>query len=84
MQIRIEYCVVWNYEPRAAGLAADLEKEFGAETKLISGGRGDFEVYLEKTLLFSKKKLDRFPEVGEVNGLILEQVWSYFCNSRSD
>ena len=70
MQIRIEYCVVWNYKPRAAGLAAELEKEFGAETKLVSGGRGDFDVYLNETLLFSKKELDRFPEVGEVAGMI--------------
>ena len=51
----------------------ELEKEFGKETKLVSGGRGDFDVYLDKTLVFSKKELDRFPEVGEVAGLIRQQ-----------
>ena len=73
MQIRIEYCVVWNYEPRAAGLAAELHRKFGAETNLVSGGRGDFDVYVDGMILFSKRKMNRFPEDGEVSNLIRMQ-----------
>jgi len=70
MQVKIEYCVVWNYEPRAAGLAAELKQAFGAETELISGGRGDFDVTVDGSVIFSKRQLDRFPEEGEVQALI--------------
>ena len=70
MNIKIFYCVVWNYEPRAVGLAAELKKAYGVDSELVSGQRGDFEVTVDGKIFFSKQKLSRFPEPGEVLKII--------------
>ena len=71
MNISIEYCVQWNYLPRASSLEAELKSRFrGVETKLISSGGGVYEIILEGELIFSKKTLGRFPDDGEVAALI--------------
>ena len=70
MKIKIFYCVVWNYAPRAAGLAVELKKAFGVDSILVSGNRGDFEVTVDGEKVFSKQKLSRFPEPGEVLKII--------------
>ena len=70
MEIQISYCFVWNYEPRAVSLAAELKKDFGVESKLSSGNRGDFEVKVDGETIFSKQKLSRFPDPGEVSQII--------------
>jgi selT/selW/selH-like putative selenoprotein len=51
-------------------LAAELKESFDVETELLSGERGDFEVIVDGEKVFSKKKLSRFPEPGEVTQLI--------------
>ena len=76
----IEYCVQWNYKSRAASLAAQLQKTFNAETSLIKGGGGDFDVYVDNELVFSKKKVGRFLNEGEVERLIKNQSWSGFLS----
>ncbi len=47
-----------------------MEKKFGADTEIIESRGGVFEVELEGKLLFSKKKLGRFPEEGEIESLV--------------
>jgi selenoprotein W-related protein len=42
----------------------------GADVELIASSGGVFEVTVDGKLLFSKKALNRFPEEGEVAGLI--------------
>ena len=44
------------------------------DTKLISSGGGVFEITLDNNLIFSKKALERFPEEGEVEKLIRENL----------
>ena len=66
MDFQIEYCVVWNYYPKAASLADYIKKEYGVETKLIESSGGVFEVTVNSQLIFSKKQLDRFPDHGEI------------------
>ena len=73
MDIRIEYCVQWNYEPRALSLRDDLNEEFGIWAKLVTGERGAFEVFINETVIFSKLHLDRFPKEREVIRLIREK-----------
>jgi predicted Rdx family selenoprotein len=46
-------------------LAAQLQKTFNAETSLIKSGGGDFDVYVDNVVIFSKKKEGRFPNEGE-------------------
>lgn len=65
-RLTIEYCVSCNYYPRAAGLAEQLEKQFGLRPVLVKGSGGVFEVAFENELLFSKRQAHRFPEPGEV------------------
>ena len=74
MQIKIFYCVVWNYKPSAVSLAAELKESFEVEAELLSGARGDFEVDVDGYTVFSKKTLSRFPEPGEITNLI--RLWS--------
>ena len=74
MNIKIYYCVVWNYKPSAVSLAAELKASFGVDTELISGEKGDFEVVVDGKTVFSKKKLSRFPEPGEVTETLREWI----------
>ncbi|MCB1057012.1 MAG: Rdx family protein [Acidobacteria bacterium] len=62
--------------PRAAGLAAELEEEFGLPSQLIKSRNGVFEVTLDDHLLYSKKSTHRFPEPGEVADLVREHLAS--------
>ena len=80
MEIKIFYCVVWNYEPSAVSLAAELKKSFEVESELISGERGDFEVVVDGKKVFSKKKLARFPEPGEMTKIIRNWLYQLIHN----
>jgi len=51
-------------------LAAELEREFGADVRLIKGKDGVFEVIADGNLVFSKRQLGRFPDPGEVAAAI--------------
>ena len=82
MQIKIFYCVVWNYKPSAVSLAAELKESFEVEAELLSGERGDFEVVADGEKVFSKKILSRFPEPGEITQLI-RMWWSIRINEAS-
>ena len=46
----------------------------GANIELISSGGGVFEVTLENKLIFSKKSLGRFPDDGEIDTLIDQNI----------
>ena len=70
MNIRIEYCVQWNYEPKALSLREDLNEKFGYWAELIESSGGVFEVTVNGDLIFSKKSLDRFPEDNEIINLV--------------
>jgi len=53
-------------------LAAELKASFGVDSELLSGEKGDFEVIVDGKTIFSKKKLSRFPEPGEVTETLRE------------
>ena len=67
MKISIEYCMEWNYEPRALSLRDDLQVEFKNRFNefnihLIQSSGGVFEVMVNNHLeVFSKKRVGRFP-----------------------
>jgi len=66
---------MWNYLPRASSLEVELKSKFDhVNIKLISSGGGVFEVTLDNKLIFSKKALERFPDEGEVEKLIQENL----------
>lgn len=70
MKIEITYCGKWNYQPKAASLAAAISNELDVEAKLIEGQNGIFDVVADNNLIFSKHKAGRFPEHDEILGKI--------------
>ena len=73
MKIDIHYCQEWNYKPKAAGLAEELYKAVGVEADLFPGSNGIFDVIVDGDQVFSKYKAGRFPEPGEVAGIIKQK-----------
>jgi selenoprotein W-related protein len=51
-------------------LAAELKNELGIESELVASHGGVFEVTVDGKPVFSKRSLGRFPDEGEVVGLI--------------
>ncbi len=49
-----------------------MKQHYGKETEvtLIAGSGGVYEIIGDGALIFSKKKAGRFPEEGEIVGLI--------------
>lgn len=70
MKITIEYCTKWNYLPRASRLEEELKNVFSAEVELLPSTGGVFEITVDGKIVFSKKELKRFPEEGEIAGLL--------------
>lgn len=55
-------------------MAAEIEKRFGADPRLIKGKDGVFDVMVDGELVFSKHRVGRFPEPGEVPRLMEGRV----------
>jgi len=68
MTIHIEFCKIWNYEPRALR-ARDLLVEKGETVEIAPGRTGSFEITRGGAVLYSKLKTHRFPEDNEVRAL---------------
>ena len=81
MEIKLEFCVVWNYTPRAVSTVEDFLEKFGLEVEsidLIPTSGGKFEFYLNGELLYSKIETDRHTEDGEILGLIEKALsWTH-------
>ena len=77
MKIKIEYCVVWNYFPKASRVEQEIKLNFPeSSVELVEGRGGVFDVYLGDKLIFSKNAMHspRFPESGEIPELINKEV----------
>ena len=71
MKISIEYCVVCNYQPRAASLAAEIRQRFpDAELVMIPSRGGRFEVLRDGKPVYEKSKTGRHAKPGEVVSLL--------------
>ena len=73
MKISIEYCNSWTYLPRASRMAADLLDKYGnsiTNFSLIPSSGGVYEVMKNDQVIFSKKELNRFPELEELINII--------------
>jgi selenoprotein W-related protein len=51
-------------------LAAELKQHLGLESELVAGHGGVFEVTVDGKVIFSKKSVGRFPEPGEIVGML--------------
>lgn len=70
MEIKINYCSVWNYEPRAAGLAETIEQEIGVKAQLIPGSNGVYDIMVDDNTIYSKYKTKRFPDNDDIIKLL--------------
>ena len=68
--IEIHHCTTCGFKTHATKLAAEIKKELGYDSALVVGKVGSFDVFVNGTLLYSKKKTGRFPNPGEVVQLI--------------
>ena len=50
-------------------MAASLEGRFGEATEITPGSTGQFDVFINDALAFSKAKTGRFPIDGEVEAI---------------
>ena len=69
MQIQIQYCQRWNYEPRALRARDRLRDKGIEDVELLAGGTGAFEIIVEGRVGFSKIASGRFPTDDEIDGL---------------
>ena len=51
-------------------MAAEIEKAIGVPSELVASSGGVFEVFVDGKKIFSKKSLGRFPEDGEIVGML--------------
>ncbi|NLP01185.1 MAG: SelT/SelW/SelH family protein [Fibrobacter sp.] len=51
-------------------MAEEIKQKFGYRYELVQSSGGVFEVEVDGRLIFSKKKLGRFPEPGEIEKLL--------------
>ena len=50
-------------------MAASLEAQFGESTEITPGSTGQFDVFINEALAFSKANTGRFPVDGEVEAI---------------
>jgi predicted Rdx family selenoprotein len=53
-------------------VSAEIKQQTGIDALLIPGGGGIFDIKQDGVLVFSKHKLARFPEPGEIAGLLAD------------
>ena len=51
-------------------MAAELKEALGVDATLIEGSRGIFDVKVDGRLVYSKATTHKFPDSGEVSGLV--------------
>ncbi len=76
MNIRIAYCVQWNYLPKAQVVASEIRGKWllEANVELVEGSVGVFDVTMGEKILFSKNIERRFPNEGELIDLINNEL----------
>ena len=67
--VKIEFCRMWNYSPKAASLAEQLFSHFRHEVEsleLIPSKGGVFEVTVNNEKVYSKEETGLFPKTEDI------------------
>ena len=83
MKIKLEFCIVWNYTPRAVSTVEDILEKYGKDVTsidLIPGTGGVFELYVNEVLIYSKLETGRHTNEGEILQL-MEKALSWHIHS---
>ena len=54
MRVRVLYCALCGYRDRATALGEELAERFGAEAEVTEGKFGQFDVFVDDTLVASR------------------------------
>ncbi len=76
-KLEIEYCTQCNWMLRATWMAQELLTTFASDISVMSlvpSTGGIFEVRLNGSVIFSRKKEGRFPESKELKQLIRDVI----------
>lgn len=77
-RIVIEYCPKCRWLLRAAWLQQELlvtfEEELGEIALRPSSSSGEFIIYLDENLIFSRRVSGRFPDLKELKKLIRDEI----------
>ena len=68
LEIVVEYCTAWNYEPKAVGLTEKLLtlKQQISSLQLKPSGGGAFEISINGQKIYSKLKTGQFPDFDSI------------------
>ena len=83
MKIKLKFCIVWNYTPRAVSTVEDILDKYGQDVTsidLIPGTGGVFELYVDDVLIYSKLETGRHTNEGEILQL-MEKSLSWHIHS---
>ena len=68
-QVIVEFCMMWNYAPKAASFAEELITHFRRDiekVELIPSSGGVFEVTVNGEKIYSKDETGLFPDTEEI------------------
>ena len=69
MNIYIEFCIKWNYDPefeRVSNIIKKINPDASITSNVAPPRSGAFEVSIDQDIIFSKFKENRFPEEKEI------------------
>ncbi len=73
MNVHIEFCIKWNYEPefeRVSNLIYSLNENVNISSNKDGHRIGSFEVTINSSIVFSKLDTNRFPSDNEIKSWI--------------
>ncbi|WP_258102517.1 SelT/SelW/SelH family protein [Marinoscillum sp. MHG1-6] len=85
--ITIEFCSQCRWMHRATWMMQELFTTFEQEVieiRLRQTAGGNFNIYVDDQLLFSRKENGRFPEITELKQLIRDQIAPDMSLGHSD
>jgi len=68
-QVIVEFCMMWNYAPKAASFAEELFTHFRRDIEkmeLVPVSGGAFEVTVDNQKIYSKLETGVFPNTEEI------------------
>ena len=75
--LTIEYCTSWGFLSKAVSLTEEILSEYknvAKELTVIPSTGGVYKITLNGETIFSKKELNRFPESGEILGILQQKL----------
>lgn len=76
VKMTIEFCMMWNYAPKAASFAEQLFNHFRSDIKeltLVPSSGGAFEITVDGKKIYSKLDTGVFPDITETISIIESQ-----------